>query len=59
MSEFLSALREYITHLASVKSSAEEVKEEETHSPSHPSLREIVNQERLEAQKEQKERKPM
>ena len=56
MSEFLSALREYITHLASVKSSAEEVKEEETHSPSPPSLRDIVNQERLE---EQKERKPM
>ncbi|KAK8828984.1 hypothetical protein WA538_000986 [Blastocystis sp. DL] len=59
VSEFLSALREYITHLASVKSSAEEVKEEETHSPSHPSLRDIVNQERLEAQKEQKERKPI
>ena len=59
MSEFLSALREYITHLASVESSAEEVKEEETHSPSHPSLRDIVNQERLEAQKEQKERNPM
>ena len=45
--------------MTSVESNAEETKEEETSSPSHPSLRDIVNQERLEAQKEHKERKPM
>ena len=59
MSEFLTALREFMTHMTSVESNAEETKEEETSSPSHPSLRDIVNQERLEAQKEHKERKPM
>ena len=54
MSSFLQNLREYLGNVAGEHT--EEVAEE-THT--EPSLRDIINQERLEAQKETKTRKVM
>lgn len=59
VSSFLQNLREYLGNVAGEHEEEEPTEEvaEETHT--EPSLRDIINQERLEAQKETKTRKVM